>query len=154
MWMIAPIPETKTSIVLLNWSNTRPSGTRNIPATSIQVISAAEISGRVKIKQLQTKLMSTAAIEIKLLSAFHRSVNKVITTALTSGASRMIQGTSEFIGLVARESRELTRMVQRDTSGEMTNIEYRRNDQIRMPERCIVRFRHSSSVLRHYDHSR
>jgi hypothetical protein len=51
----------------------------------------------VKIKQLQMKLMSTAAMEIKLLNAFHRSVNSVITTALASGARRPSQGKIEFI---------------------------------------------------------
>src|SRR6266513_4148162 len=96
--MVAPIPETKTSIVLLNWSSVRPNGTRNTAAMSIQVISAAETSGRRKIKQLQTKLMSTAVIEIKLLGGFHRSVNSVTTAALTSGARRMIHGSVWFIG--------------------------------------------------------
>src|SRR5437764_5627127 len=51
----------------------------------------------VKIKQLHVKLTSTAAIEIKLLTAFHRSVNSVITPALDSGARRMIHGKIEFI---------------------------------------------------------
>ena len=53
-----------------------------------------------KIKQLQIKLTSTAAIEIELLKVFHRRVNSVITAALISGASRMIHGKLEFIGLV------------------------------------------------------
>src|SRR5205814_9221917 len=51
----------------------------------------------VKIKELHVKLTSTAAIEIKLLTAFHRSVNSVITPALDSGARRMIHGKIEFI---------------------------------------------------------
>src|SRR5437764_1322607 len=46
----------------------------------------------VKIKQLHVKLTSTAAIEIKLLTAFQRSVKSVITPALNSGASRMTHG--------------------------------------------------------------
>src|SRR5437870_13235282 len=97
----------------------------------------------VKIKQLHVKLMSTAPIEIKLLTAFHRSVKSDITTALNSGARRVIHGNNEFIGLVACESRELTRMVQRDTSAKrrMTNIECGRNDQLEMPKRCTLRLR-------------
>ena len=63
----------------------------------IQVNSAAAIPGRAKIKQLHAKLTSTAATEIKLLIAFHRSVNSVITTALESGVSRMTHGKNEFI---------------------------------------------------------
>jgi hypothetical protein len=51
----------------------------------------------VKIKQLHVKLTSTAATEIKLLTAFHRSVKSVITAALTSGASRTTHGKIEFI---------------------------------------------------------
>jgi hypothetical protein len=51
-------------------------------------------------EQLQTKLTSTATIEIELLNVFHRRVNNVMTAALTSGASRMIHGRNEFIGLV------------------------------------------------------
>jgi hypothetical protein len=43
------------------------------------------------------KLTSTAAIEIKLLTAFHLSVNSVITAALTNGATRTIHGKIEFI---------------------------------------------------------
>src|SRR6266576_1262920 len=114
--MVAPTPETRTSIVLLNWSSVKPSGTLKAPLISIQANSAAAMPDCVKIKQLHVKLTSTAAIEIKLLTAFHRSVKSVITTALNSGARRVIHGNNEFIGLVARESRELTRMVQRDTS--------------------------------------
>ena len=99
------MPETRRSIVLLRLSNTKPNGTLKTPPKSIQVNSDVEIPDRVKIKQLQTKLMRTAAIEIKLLSAFHRSVNSVITTALHSGARSPSQGKIEFIRL-ARESRE------------------------------------------------
>src|SRR6266536_1732064 len=87
-----PTPETRTSIVLLRLSNTKPNGTLKTPPTAIQVNSRAEISDCVKIKQLQMKLMSTAATEIKLLNAFHRSVNSVITTAIPSGARRTSHG--------------------------------------------------------------
>jgi len=68
------------------------------PAISIQANSVAAILDCVKIKQLHVKLTSTAAIEIKLLTAFHRSVKSTITTALASGVRRMIHGKFEFIG--------------------------------------------------------
>jgi len=90
-------PETRTSIVLLRLSNTKPNGTLRTPPKSTQVNSRAEIPDCVKIKQLQMKLMSTAATEIKLLNAFHRSVNSVTTTALASGTRRLSQGKIEFI---------------------------------------------------------
>jgi hypothetical protein len=51
-------------------------------------------------KQAQIKLTTTARIEIELLNVFHRRVNNVMTTLLTSGATRMIHGRNEFIGLV------------------------------------------------------
>src|SRR4029450_13715977 len=95
--MVAPTPETRPSLVLLNWSSVRPRGTLNTPAISIQLNSAAAILDWLKIKQLHVKLTSTAAIEIKLLTAFHLSVNSVITAALTNGATRMIHGKIEFI---------------------------------------------------------
>jgi hypothetical protein len=98
MWMIAPIPETRTAIVLLNGSSVRPSGTWKIPLIAIHVNSAAAIVECAKIKQLQVKLTSTAAIEIELLTVFHRRVKRVITAALTAGASRMIHGKIEFMG--------------------------------------------------------
>jgi hypothetical protein len=66
---------------------------------SIQVSSIAEMSFRLKIKQLQTKLISTAAIEMKLLTLFHLSVKRVTATALPSGATSTSQGKVEFIGL-------------------------------------------------------
>src|SRR4030095_13020514 len=61
---------------------------------SIQVNSDAAMFDWMKIKQLQMKVMSTAAIEIRLLSAFHRSVNSVITAALHSGASNAYHGST------------------------------------------------------------
>src|SRR6266487_949620 len=88
------MPETRTSIVLLRLSNTKPNGTLKTSPNSIQLNSRAEIPGCVKIKQLQTKLMSTAATEIKLLSAFHRCVNNVITAELNNGARRISHGTT------------------------------------------------------------
>src|SRR6266496_542520 len=124
--MVAPTPETRTSIVLLSWSKVKPSGTLKAPPISIQANSAAVMPDCVKIKQLHVKLTSTAAIEIKLLTGFHRSVNSVMTAALNSGASRTIHGKDEFIGLVARESRELTRMVQRDASEKSVFVFVRR----------------------------
>src|SRR6266516_548234 len=95
--MAAPMPETKMAIVLLNWSTVRPSGTWKTPMMPIHVNAAAATVRCAKIKQLQIKLTSTAAIEIELLSVFHRSVKSVITAALTSGASRMSHGRIEFI---------------------------------------------------------
>src|SRR6266566_9043940 len=97
MCMSDPMPETRTSVVLLSLSSTKPRGTLKTPPRSIQVDSGTETDGCVKIKQLQTKLPSTAAVEIKLLSAFHRSVNSVIKIALASGVRRPSQGKIEFI---------------------------------------------------------
>src|SRR4029453_8890070 len=99
MWIRDPTPETTRSIVLLRPSSTKPNGTLKTPPSSIQMNSGGEIPDREKIKQPQTKLTSTAATEIKLLSAFHRSVNSVIATALRSGARRIIHGKIEFTGL-------------------------------------------------------
>jgi hypothetical protein len=70
----------------------------------IHVNSAAAPVARANIQQLQTKLTSTAAIEIELLRVFHRRVNSVITAALTSGARRISHGKSKFIGLLPRIS--------------------------------------------------
>src|SRR6267143_2290078 len=114
--MAAPMPETKMAIVLLNWSTVRPSGTWKTPPIPIQENSAAATFGCVKIQQLKLKLTSTAAIEIELLKLFHRSVNSVIAAALARGGRRIIHGKIEVIRLAASDSRELTRMVQRDTS--------------------------------------
>src|SRR6266508_4419772 len=107
--MVAPTPETRTSIVLLNWSSVRPSGTLRAPPISTQVNSNALRPERVKNKQLHVKLTSTAVIEIKLLTAFHRSVKRTIPTALTSGAMRMIHGR---LILFAHRSEEHTSELQ------------------------------------------
>jgi hypothetical protein len=48
-------------------------------------------------KQLQQKLTRTAVMEMALLNDFHRSVNSVMTAALSSGASKISQGNREFI---------------------------------------------------------
>src|SRR5437899_7568081 len=101
--MIAPIPETRTAIVLLNGSRVRPNGTWKTPLIPIHVSPAAAAVRCAKIKQLQIKLTSTAAIEIELLTPFHRSVNSVITVALTNGASRITQGTIIFGPLNTRK---------------------------------------------------
>jgi len=61
--------------------------------------SRAEIPCRVKIKQLQTKLPSTAAIEMKLLSALDRWVNNVIAIAETSGRSNEHHGSMLFMSI-------------------------------------------------------
>src|SRR5437762_5626242 len=96
--MTPPTPETRSAMVLLNWSSVRPSGTWKTPLISIHVNSAAATVRCAKIRQLQIKLTSTAAIEIELLNVLHRSVNNVITVALTSGASKMSHGNIRFIG--------------------------------------------------------
>src|SRR5436190_3292836 len=96
--MTPPTPETRSAMVLLNWSSVRPSGTWKTPLISIHVNSAAATVRCAKIRQLQIKLTSTAAIEIELLNVPHRSVNNVITVALTSGASKMSHGNIRFIG--------------------------------------------------------
>jgi hypothetical protein len=95
--MSAPTPETRRTIVLLSASSVRAIGTLSAPARSIHVIWAAEPAECAKTKQLQIKLTSTATTEIVLLNAFHRSVNRVITPALPSGASRISHGTMPFI---------------------------------------------------------
>src|ERR1044072_3463331 len=64
---------------------------------SIQAKSAAAILGCANSKQLQRKLTRTAPTEIKLLIAFHRSVNSVISVALTNGASSTTHGNIGFI---------------------------------------------------------
>src|SRR6266480_6346181 len=90
--MTAPIPETSTAIVLLNWSSVRPRGTWKTPLIPIHVNSVAATVRCAKIRQLQIKLTSTAAIEIALLNVFHRSVNSVITTAEINGRSKTNHG--------------------------------------------------------------
>src|SRR3954453_3308218 len=104
--MSAPTPVTRRAMVLLNWSSVRASGTWKTPLIAIHLNSAAGLVERPNTKQLQTKLTSTAATEIRLLNRFHRRVNKVITIALTRGASRMSQDTSEFITLVPADNDE------------------------------------------------
>jgi hypothetical protein len=68
---------------------------------SIHVNWAAEVVECPNTKQLQTKLTSTAAIEIELLNVFDRRVNSVIKAALTAGASRMIHGRNKFMDSLA-----------------------------------------------------
>jgi hypothetical protein len=86
-------------MVLLSGSSVRAIGILSTPATSIHVIWAAELAECAKTKQLQIKLTSTATTEIVLLNAFQRRVNRVITAALPSGASRIIHGRTELISL-------------------------------------------------------
>src|SRR6266404_5490620 len=95
--MSDPTPETRTSIVLLRLSNTRPSGTWKTPLMSIQVNAGAEVFDEMKIKQLQPKLPSTAATDRKLLSALNRRVNNVIAIAETSGRSNVHHGSKLFM---------------------------------------------------------
>src|SRR5438034_9954053 len=99
MCMSDPMPETRTSIVLLSLSSTKPRGTLKTPPRSIQVDSGTETDGCVKIKQLQTKLPSTAAIETKLLRALNRSVNKVMAAAETSGSSNAYHRSMLFMSI-------------------------------------------------------
>src|SRR5689334_24595618 len=98
MWIVAPTPETTSSIVLLNWSSVKPIGTLKAPPMSIQVNATAAIPDCLKIKQLHAKLTKTAATEIKQLTVFDRRVNSVMKIALANGTSRMIHGSVEFIG--------------------------------------------------------
>src|SRR5438477_1665329 len=127
MWMIAPTPETRTAIVLLNGSSVSPSGTWKIPLIVIHVNSAAAMVECAKIKQLHVKLTSTAAIEIELLTLFHRRVNSVMTTVLISGAIRVIHGKVEFMGWLACSElqaanvfdvRRLSRAIECDKNGK------------------------------------
>ena len=94
-----PIPETKTSIVLLRLSNVKPTGTLKPSPKSIQVNSGMWMPDWLKIKQLQTKLPITAAIERKLLSAFDLRVNKVIAIAEASGSSNAYHGSMLFMSI-------------------------------------------------------
>src|SRR6266568_4192803 len=99
MCMSDPMPETRTSMVLLRLSSTKPRGTLKTPPSSIQVNSGAETDDRAKTKQLQMKLPRTAATEIKLLSALNRSANKVITVAEMSGSSNAYHGSMLFMSI-------------------------------------------------------
>src|SRR5436190_22313114 len=115
--MTAPMPETRTAIVLLNWSSVSPSGTWKTPLIPIHVNSAAATVPCAKIRQLQIKLTSTAAIEIALLNAFHRSVNNVIAVALASGARRISQGTIIFSPLNTRKDAKFLELEIREVAG-------------------------------------
>ena len=66
---------------------------------SIQVNSRMWMPDWLKIKQLQTKLPITPAIERKLLSAFDRRVNKVIAIAEASGRSNAYHGSMLFMSI-------------------------------------------------------
>ena len=100
-----------------------------------------------KIKQLHVKLTRTAATEIKLLTDFHRSVNSVITTALTSGASRMTHGKIEFIRSLKFQATDifdvrcLSRPVESDDDGKAHGNFRRRNGDDKENEdlRVVVR---------------
>jgi hypothetical protein len=100
--MSEPTPVTTSNIVLLSGSRVKARGTLKMPGKSIQVRSAARIFGSRKMRQLQTKLARTAAMEMKLLRGFDLRVNKVMAPAEPSGAIRIIQGRFEVIDL-ARE---------------------------------------------------
>src|ERR1051326_4872780 len=96
--MIAPMPETRTAIVLLNGSSIRPNRTWKMRLRSLQVNSAPKPFGveYAKTKQLHIKLTITATIEIELLNTFLRRVNTVMTIVLASGAIRISHGRSEL----------------------------------------------------------
>src|SRR6266850_5368984 len=95
--MREPTPETTSCIVLLRPSRVKANGTLNTPGKSSQVSSGAERFGREKIRQLQTKLTRTAAIEIKLLRVFDWRKNNVIVAAETSGANNAYHGSMLFM---------------------------------------------------------
>src|SRR5436190_14813433 len=97
MWMSAPTPLTRTSIVLLKASSVNPIGTRRNPRTSIQRISAACISGLTKTKQLQTKLTKTAITEINALNLRVRPVISAISAAPVSGVSKRTQTITKIL---------------------------------------------------------
>src|SRR5438128_810852 len=97
MWMSEPTPETTSSINLLRSSRTKAIGTLKTPRMSIQVNSGAEMSVLTKIAQLQRRLPRTAATEMKLLTVFHRRVNKVMTPAEASGRSKTNHGSELLV---------------------------------------------------------
>src|ERR1041384_3569619 len=103
--MAAPTPQTSTSIIRLSQSSTKPNGTVKTPAKLSQVKLATDVSPRANITHAPMKLTITAAHERRLLTAFARCVNNVITAALINGANKTIHGRIEFI-YFARESRE------------------------------------------------
>src|SRR5438270_10137551 len=92
MWISDPTPETTSNINRLRSSRIKATGTLKTPRMSIQANSGAEMSMRTKMKQLQTKLPRTAAIEMKPLTFFQRRVNKVMTAAEASGSSKTNHG--------------------------------------------------------------
>ena len=92
MWMSDPTPVTTRSIVSLKRSSVRPNGTVKTPGKSIQVIVDAVMFGRMKIRQLQAKLRRTAPTLRRTLNLRARRVNKVMSTAATPGAKRIVQG--------------------------------------------------------------
>src|SRR5712664_2531055 len=110
MWMSDPTPETTSSINLLKSSRTKANGTVNTPRMSIQANSAAEMSAFPKIRQLQTKLPTTAATEMKPLMSFQRRVNNVITPAEVSGRSKTNHGSKllvvKVIGSPAKHAKQ------------------------------------------------
>src|SRR6266404_5586574 len=89
------MPVTRTSIMRLRSSRTKPNGTTNSPGNSIQLSEAVDSSLRAKIRQAPTKLARTARHDRKLLSPRERRVSKVIPAAATSGTKRTNQ--VEFI---------------------------------------------------------
>jgi len=82
----------------LRSSKTNPSGTCSVPWMSIQLSSGAEMSISVKTAQLQTKLATTAAIEIPALRFLNRRrVKSVITAAEINGKSKTSHGRELFV---------------------------------------------------------
>ena len=84
---------------------------------SSQVKSGVEMSILMKTKQLQTKLPSTARIDIAALNVFDRRVNKVMTAADISGRSKISHG-SELLVVKFKISKHwfYPRMTRMDTN--------------------------------------
>ena len=117
MWMSDPTPETTSNINRLRSSSTNPIGTWRVPRMSSQVKSGVEMSILMKTKQLQTKLPSTARIDIAALIVFDRPANRVMTAADISGRSKISHG-SELLVVKFKISKHwfYPRMTRMDTN--------------------------------------
>src|SRR6267143_2199371 len=112
MWMSAPTPLTRTSIVLLRESRVKPIGTLRSSPKSIHGISAALISGLAKTTQLQMKLIDTATTEINALGLPDRRVTRAMSTAAANGTSKTSQGIT-LINLLVDKTPGRTRNFQK-----------------------------------------
>src|SRR5216684_4726872 len=90
--MIAPIPVTKTSIVRLRLSKIKPNGISKIGLKSIHRSCEDSILELANRRQLQPKLITAAATEMKLLARRDEVVTRTIVNAASSGANKVSQG--------------------------------------------------------------